>query len=405
MSFKTILSRKRNWPALELVPIILTLFLFLTFSCSERIDSQDQDLSDLQQLFQEKLQEIRDEFDIPGITASFILPDDRVASVAVGYSDVEEHIAMKPGDRMPSGSTGKTFVSALAILLAQEGILSLDDKAEKWLGDRDWFDRLPNARDLTIRILLRHQSGIIEPYNVQETSEQIFGRLSANRQMDIPPEEIIAYVLDRDPLFEAGKGFHYSDSNYLIVGLIIEEATQSTYYQELERRILTPHGLTDTIAQDRQVLPGLIPGYTNFLGIFGDEAVKTVTEGKMIYNPKFEWTGGGIITTPADLVRWAKLLYEEKLSSKPYLEELLAHDPSVSNYGLGVFVHETELGPVYGHRGIMPGYLTVMSYFADHQIAVAAQFNRDHDIGDLLEHARSLASVIVNQSLDENESE
>ena len=332
------------------------------------------------------------------------MPDDRISSVAVGYSDVEEQVEMQPGDRMPSGSTGKTFVSALSILLAQEGTFSLDDKAEKWLGDREWFDRLPNAKNLTIRLLLRHQSGIIEPYNVEETSKRIFGMLNANREKDIPPEEIISYVLDREPLFEAGKGFNYSDTNYLIVGLIIEEATQSTYYQELQKRILTPYGLANTLPQDRQDLPGLIPGYTNFLGIFGEGTIKTVMNSKMIYNPKFEWTGGGIITNSGDLVRWAKLLYEEKLSSQPYLEELLEHDPSIASYGLGVFVHDTELGPVYGHRGIMPGYLTVMNYFADYRIAVAAQFNRDHDIGNLLEHAQSLARVVI-EHLQESEKE
>lgn len=404
MNHKSFSRKKRNWLVLGLIPLILTLVLFSTFSCSKGNESQSQDLSALSQLFRERLQEIRDQFEIPGITAAFILPDNRVSSVAVGYSDVEEQVEMKPGDRMPSGSTGKTFVSALAILLAQEGVFSLDDKAEKWLGEREWFDRMPNAKDLTARILLRHQSGIIEPYRVEETSKQIFGMLSANPEMDIPPEEVLSYVIDREPLFEAGKGFNYSDSNYLIVGLIIEEATQSTYYQELQKRILIPHGLTNTLAQDRQILPGLIPGYTNFLGIFGKEAVKTVTEGKMIYNPKFEWTGGGIITNSGDLVRWAKLLYEGKLASKPYLDELLEHDPSISNYGLGVFSHDTELGPVFGHRGIMPGYLTVMNYFADYKFAVAAQFNRDHDVGNLLEHAQSLAKVVVDHVQHENKS-
>lgn len=395
---------KRNWLTLGLAPLILALVLFSTFSCSKESDSQSQDLSALRELFRERLQEIRDQFEIPGITAAFILPDNHVSSVAVGYSDVEEQVEMKPGDRMPSGSTGKTFVSALAILLDQEGVFSLDDKAEKWLGDREWFGQLPNAKELTSRILLRHQSGIIEPYRVEETSKQIFGRLSANPEMDIPPEEVLSFVIDREPLFEAGKGFNYSDSNYLVVGLIIEEATKSTYYQELQKRILTPHGLANTLAQDRQVLPGLIPGYTNFLGIFGEEAVKTVEKGKMIYNPKFEWTGGGIVTNSGDLVRWAKLLYEGKLSSKPYLDELLEHDPSISNYGLGVFSHDTDLGPVYGHRGIMPGYLTVMNYFADHHIAIAAQFNRDHDVGNLLEHAQSLAKVVIDQIQKKKES-
>lgn len=375
--------------------LVLSFFLIFTSGCSKDNRISDEEISILTQQFQGGLQQIRDEYDIPGITAAFILPDDRVSSVAVGFSDVEGKIAMKPGDRMPSGSTGKTFVSALTILLAQEGKLGLDDKAQKWLGGRDWFDRLPNGAELTVRMLLRHQSGIIEPYRVKETSEKIFGMLASDPDTDISPEEVISFVLDREPLFEAGNGFNYSDSNYLLVGLIVEEAAQSSYYVELRNRILIPLNLEDTIPQDGQELPGLIPGYMNFLDIFGEGVTKTVKNGRMIYNPSFEWTGGGIVTTVGDLVRWAKLLYEGKLSTKPYLAELLEHDPSLSNYGLGVFVHDTALGPVYGHRGIMPGYLTVMNYFADYGIAVAVQFNRDHDVGDLLAHAQSLAKIVI----------
>jgi D-alanyl-D-alanine carboxypeptidase len=108
---------------------------------------------------------------------------------------------------------------------------------------------------------------------------------------------------------------------------------------------------------------------------------RTLQDGVLLFNPINEWTGGGLVNNPQDLVRWAKLLYEEKALDKPYLDELLNSgfrgESAERIYGLGVAIRKSEFGPAYGHGGWYPGYMTIMSYYADHKIAIAIQVNTD----------------------------
>src|ERR671938_495117 len=97
---------------------------------------------------QAKLDEARARWKFPGATAAFVLPDGRSAAGAAGLSDLEAKTPLRPTDRMPAGSTGKTFVAAVALQLIQEGRLSLDGKLAELLGGERWFARLPNAEDL-----------------------------------------------------------------------------------------------------------------------------------------------------------------------------------------------------------------------------------------------------------------
>jgi D-alanyl-D-alanine carboxypeptidase len=374
---------------------LLSLFLvLLSAACVNKEVSKNRQLSPISLKFREKLQVFKNQVRFPGATAAFALPEGPFSSVAVGNSDEENRIEMKPLDRLPAGSVGKTFVAALAILLAQEGRFSLDDKIEKWLGDEDWFPRLPNHEDITIRTLLNHRSGLKDhAFESQEFARDLGKMMSTDPDEAIPPEQLVSYVLDVPPLFKVGTDFHYSDTNYILVGIIIEKATRSSYYEELKKRILTRFGLNNTLPADKRELPGIVPGYLDPHGPFGLSIKKTVQDGRLIFNPLTEWTGGGLISTSEDLARWAKLLYEGKLSTKPYLEEML--DFGGFPYGLGVGVRVTELGKAYGHSGYFPGYITAMGYFPDHKIAVAIQFNRDYEVGDPPSQLVELAKVII----------
>jgi len=376
----------------------LTIFcsIILLFSAASGSFGQGVEMKKITQDFQAKLEELRGQFKFPGATAAFILPDGRVSAVAVGFSDVESKTLMKPTDRMPSGSVGKTFVAGVMILLAKEGKVSLDDMIDKWFKNEAWLPRLPNAHEITIRMLLNHRSGILDHvFESKKFLEDLAVISTQNPDQAIPPEKLISYVLDAPPLFPAGTKFHYSDTNYILAGLIIEKATHSTYYDELEKRILKKFGLKNTLPATSRKLPGIVPGYIDPQNPLGITIKKTVQEGLLMSNPLTEWTGGGLISNPGDLVRWAKLLYEGKLMERPYLTELLDHGEFPA--GLGVGVHPTSLGIMYGHTGYFPGYNTAMEYFPDHKIAVAAQFNMDHGHGDLQEEILALASVVVNR--------
>jgi D-alanyl-D-alanine carboxypeptidase len=337
----------------------------------------------------------------PGATAAFILPDDQAVGIAVGFSDVEKQIPMTAEMRMPSGSIGKTYVAPVAISLAQEGKLNLDDRIEKWLGDEDWFERLPNGKDITLRMLLNHSSGLID--HVFDSEEFAKGTAEAAQTKDseyyFTPRQLVEFILDKEPLFPAGKSYSYTDTGYILAGMVIEKAGGSTYYDELRKRILEPLGFRYTIPQDTRSVPDLAQGYAHASAELFGLPVKIVEGGSLLFNPMTEWTGGGLYNNPKDLVRWAKLAYEGRALKEPYLDEILSSaidtDPegSKAKYGLGISIVDTELGRVYGHSGFFPGYNSRMAYFPDDGVALAMQINTDRS--NIQAHFDPLAKVVL----------
>ena len=391
-------QRKKNEtvPGYVLTSLFILSLVLLSSACANKEGSKNRQLAPITQKFREKLQVFKNQLGFPGATAAFTSPDGLSSSVAVGNADEESKIGMKPLDRMPAGSVGKTFVAALSILLAQEGTFNLDDKIGKWLGDEEWFPRLPNHEDITIRTLLNHRSGLKDhAFESPEFAQDLGKMMSENPDAVILPEQLVSYVLDVPPLSKVGTDFHYSDTNYILVGIIIEKAARLSYYEALTTRILAKFGLNDTLPADKRELSRIVPGYLDPNGPFGSSIQKTIQGGRLIFNPLIEWTGGGLISTSEDLARWAKLLCEGKLSTKPYLEEML--DFGGFPYGLGVGVRDTDLGKAYGHSGYFPGYITAMGYFPDQKIAVAIQFNRDYDVGDPSSQLVELAKVVIEE--------
>src|SRR6185503_14079340 len=124
--------------------------------------SEAVDLIALRTALAEKLKLLHEAASFPGATLGFVLPDGRSGSVSVGTADIENKIPLKPHDRMLAGSIGKTYVSAAMLGLVQEGKVNLDSKIERWFGNEPLFSRLPNARDITLRMLMNHSSGIPE---------------------------------------------------------------------------------------------------------------------------------------------------------------------------------------------------------------------------------------------------
>jgi D-alanyl-D-alanine carboxypeptidase len=134
---------------------------------SEAAQQGDERLARTIRAVQSKLDEARAASKFPGATAAFVLPDGRFASASTGLADLGASKLLAPTDRMPAGSVGKTFVAAVTLLLVEEGKLRLDDKLELLLGGEKWFARLPNAKELTLRVLLNHSSGI--PNHVEDS--------------------------------------------------------------------------------------------------------------------------------------------------------------------------------------------------------------------------------------------
>jgi len=353
--------------------IFITIFVSLSFL--PLLAQTQANTKILQEKLQAKLDEWHKSGKFAGATLGVCLADGNCFGLATGFSNLETKQPMKPTDLMLAGSVGKTYALAVALQLVKEGKINLDAKIEKYLGAEKWFARLPNAKDITVRQLMNHTSGLIR----YEFKEQFTKDLTANPEKTWKPEELIAYLFDEKAPFEAGKGWDYSDTNYIVLGMIIERVTGKKYYAEATRRVLKPLKLERTFPQDRREIKGLIQGYAGEKNEFGGKDL-VLENGKFIINPQFEWTGGGMVSNSEDLARWAKFMYEGKAFDASLLPEMLAgvSAPMLgkeTKYGLGVIIRPTRVGLTYGHSGFFPGYMTDMMYFPEYKIAVAVQVN------------------------------
>lgn len=220
------------------------------------------------------LEALHAEHGFPGATAACVLPDGSVLVAATGLADVDAGTPMRPDDRMLAASIGKTFTGAMMLALSREGRLGLDDALAEWLGEEPWYARLPNHDTITLRHLLRHRSGLPDHVYDAAFGAEFAQRIKTGRSF--APGELIGYVLDEEPLFRPGEGFAYTDTGYVLLGLVVEKATGESYYEGVARRFLEPIGLAHTSPSDRRDLAGLVPGYLATDNPFGLPA-KTLT--------------------------------------------------------------------------------------------------------------------------------
>lgn len=390
--------------------VLITTMLLLATNATQAAEvtadtTKPSSLDQLRLRFQSGLDSIRSKHDLPGLTAAYALPDGHICAFATGLADKETGAKMTPDSRMPAGSIGKMFVAATALGLSLDGKLSLDDKIEKWLGSEPWFSVLPNAHDITVRHLLMHRSGLADHiYDPKwiAAARRMVSNLDKSPDTYFTPADNIQFILKRDPLCRPGQEFHYTDTGYLVLGLVIERAGKTTYYDQVRERFLKPLGLKLTEPADHRDLAGVAAGYLAPDNPFG-LPTKITRDGKLRYNPATEWTGGGLVSNPQDLVRWAKSLFEGQALSKPYLDQLLAADKSDQDkphkYGLGVYINHDDRGTSYGHGGWSVGYLSHLEYFPNQRVAVAVQVNTDAR-DNLLPDVRALIREVLNATGD-----
>lgn len=361
--------------------LLLPLFLALSLPAALHAQTRAADRTQLRERLQQKLDSLHRDGRFAGATAAIALDDGTVITLATGQSDTASHTPMRPTDLMLAGSTGKTFFAALALQLVHEKRITLDDPLSRYLGDAPWWraadgrTRLPNGDDITLRMLMNHTSGIVR----YEFNPAFTSALSAEPYREWSPAEQIAFVLDTEPPFPAGQGWDYSDTNYILLALALEKATGQRAYDMIRTRLLEPLRLTRTVPSTSPHIDGLVQGYAGANNPFGG-ADAVLADGRLTFNPAFEWAGGGFATTTEDLARWAKALYEGRAFDPALMTHALDGIPAPAlgrgvSYGLGVIIRDSPLGPAWGHSGFFPGYLTDMRYFPEHRIAVAVQVN------------------------------
>lgn len=351
----------------------------LTLSCLLSVPSQAEEVDappDMLTL----LETFRETYGFPGATVAVARSDGSVESVAVGLADIEARLPMTTDTRMPAASIGKSIWGAVLLSLEADGRIKRTDPVSDYLGDLGWFARIPNAGTMTVGHLLTHSAGLPDHVHMDGVAAMLIALGEAER---FDPADVVAFVLDAPPLFEAGSAWSYSDTGYLLLGMVIEAATGDDVFAVANERFLIPLGLSATAASDGPDLAGLAVGYTMDGNPFGLAPRTMDNAGRLTWNPAVEWTGGGFASTSADLAKWGHALFTGAAMERDYLGDLLDGVPVHPDapqllYGSGVAIYsETPLGPVYGHGGWVPGYVSSLRHYADYGVTIAFQINTD----------------------------
>jgi D-alanyl-D-alanine carboxypeptidase len=305
----------------------------------------------LQPLLQAQMQQLR----IPGAIVYVNDPGQGSWTTALGMSNLATRAPMQVNNYMRIGSISKTFTATVILQLVDQGKLGLDDPVSKYQPE------VPNGNNITIRELLNMSSGLFT-YDGDEGWQQAF---LANPYKVWTPQELLAIAFKHQPVFAPGKGYLYDNTNYILLGLIMQQLTHLTAEQAWQRYLFGPLGMHQT------TLPpptsSAIPdphaqGYMYGTDFTGKGPTLNVTD----WNPSWAWTAGGAISTLHDLKIWAKALATGQLLSAATQKERLSswNNTGLSwlgkpfRYGLGVI----DFAGFLGHSGDLFGFNSWMAY-------------------------------------------
>ncbi|MDT0451168.1 serine hydrolase domain-containing protein [Streptomyces hesseae] len=297
-----------------------------------------------------------------------------------GVADLDTHRPRLPEDRFRVGSISKVFASVVLLQLEAEGRLSLDDTVESRLPGVLRGNGGHDGRNVTIRQLLNHSSGI---YNYTEDpgfKEYISTEFMERRFETRTPRELVDVALRHDPYFAPGKGFHYSNTNYIVAGMIVEKVTGRSYATEITQRVIHRAGLRSTTYPGTSSAMPNPHGraYSKLLKEEPDAKVHDVTE----LNPSWGGSAGAIISTTGDLNRLYSALLGGKLLPGKQQRELLTAIPmsegAPGGYGLGVMRATLSCGvTVWTHSGGIHGSTSLV--VSDEKGTHTAAFNYNGD--------------------------
>ena len=326
-----------------------------------------------------KIQTFINENDLPGLNFSIINKNGKTANYSQGFEDVENRTSLTTNQVFFSGSIGKTYAAALLMQLVDEGKVDLNSKLKTYFPEVGWLSKVPNIEEITIEMLLQHTSGL--PRWVMQL--EVWEVLHTNPDKIWSYEDRLAYVFNQAPVHEAGKGWAYSDTNYILIGILIEKMSGEYYYDLVRTKILKPFKLKHTYPSEGRTIPNLSMAYSRLPEAFKIPN-KVIKDGQYVFNPQIEWTGGSMASTTTDLAKWAKIYFEGELFSKELLTKITTINPNGDkvdaghSYGMGSFIYHTNQGDVFGHSGFMPGYNSIFAYYPNQKIAVAIQINCDY---------------------------
>ncbi|ONH61338.1 serine hydrolase [Frankia sp. CcI49] len=285
---------------------------------------------------------------VPGVMVR-VQDHNRIRQVAAGVTDLATGAPLRPQAKVRIGSITKTFVATVALQLVGEGRLTLDQPVERRLPGL-----LRDGNRITVRQLLNHTSGLFD----YTADPKLLAGITANRVF--APAELVAIAETHPSSFAPGTAWAYSNTNYIVAGLLIQSVTHHSLGEELDRRIFRPLGLADT---SFPTAIGNIPGY-HAHGYVPPDLVPAADGGPFDVtglNPSHAWAAGAIVSTVRDVSRFYQALMGGELLSARMLRQMKtttvedAADPGF-RYGLGIERVSDRCGVNWGHSGAIFGY-------------------------------------------------
>ena len=336
---------------------------------------------------------------IPGMLFTVHDPVFGTWSGAAGKAELIGGVDMEVCQITRVGSTVKTFTAVAILQLWEEGRIDLDAPVRDFLS-ADTLDGLTNAENATVRQLLQHSAGINNYIRSAKFQTASLNDLTRVWQ----PAELLEYSRGVAPQFPIGTDVDYSNTGYILLGMIIEEVTGMPFYRYFEQRIFEPYQLNFTqFAAEDPVPDGIVRGY---IDLYDNGQLIEATD----YSGWDYFTAdGGLISNPYDLNRFMRLLFTGQIIGEEALDQMITfiypkeEDPELfrTGYGLGIFSLDTEFGPAYLHSGDAIGYFASMAYFPEHDVTVSWAANGNYGTLDDLQQSRETMQEIFRSVLAE----
>jgi D-alanyl-D-alanine carboxypeptidase len=285
------------------------------------------------------------------------------AQAAAGIADLASGQRMRPDDRYRTGSITKTFVAVVVLQLAGEGTLRLDDTIDRWLPGL-----VPGGDKITIRELLNHTSGLQDYFNDAAFDSQV------RSGQQFTPAQLLAIANALGPVFPPGTSWAYSNTDYVLLGLIVEKATGHSLPAELARRIFRPMDLENTsFPVDQTSIPG--DHAHGYVDLPGSPPLDLTTR----VNPSAAWAAGALVSTVGDITSFYQDLFNGRLLRPDLLAAMTTTVPTNAgiDYGLGIFSIALPCGTAWGHNGDFYGYDNIALTSPDGRHQIAFMINLD----------------------------
>ena len=278
-----------------------------------------------------------------------------VFNKAYGFADVDKNIAADRMTKYKIGSVTKTFTAVMIMQLIEEKKLNLQTKLNRF------YPKIPNAEKITIYDLLHHRTGIVDYINGDSITAKNIYRFHSK-------EEMIQKITDYKALFEPGTKHEYSNSNYNLLGYIIETLTKKSYAENIQTRIVKKANLLNTYFPQGKIDTSVGESYSY---LFNGTKWEKVEE----WENSIAYSAGAIISTPADLTRFMYALFDGKLIKPSSLEQM---KEIKEGYGKALMQFPFGERRFYGHTGGIENFRAVVGYYPTEKLGISLIVNGDN---------------------------